>query len=85
MSTIETLRQEDCWRLVRVADGRCAVVEFRAGVVLSLHPRSRREAADTPEGVLQVVGEDGWCTLAEAEARFEQMRRAEDRYAERLR
>jgi len=85
MSTIETLRQEECWRLVRIADGRCAVVEVRAGAVLSLHPRGRREAADTPEGVLRVVGEDGWCTLEQAEARFERMRNAEDRYAERLR
>ena len=81
---IETLREAECWRLVRAEDGRCAVVEFRAGRVLSLHARKRREAPDTPDGVAQVVGEDGWSQLAEAEERFAKMCRRERRYAERL-
>jgi hypothetical protein len=81
---IETLREEDCWRLVRGEDGRCAVVERRAGLVLSLHPHGRREAPDTPEGIVQVVGEDGWCSLAEAEERFARMCRRERRLAERI-
>lgn len=82
---IETLREENGWRLIRAEDGRCAVVECRAGLVLSLHPRSRREAADTPEGLIQVVGEDGWCSLADAEGRLARMLRAEGRLSERLR
>ena len=67
------------------ADPGRAVVERRAGLVLSLHPRGRREAADTPEGLIQVVGEDGWCSLADAEDRLARMRRAEGRLSERLR
>lgn len=81
---IETLREEESWRLVRAEDGRCAVVEARGGRVLSLHAEERREAEDTPDGVVAVVGADGWRAPAEAEARFEEMRRRERRYAERL-
>jgi hypothetical protein len=81
---IETLREAECWRLVRAEDGRCAVVEFRAGLVLSLHAHARREAPDTPEGVAHVVGEDGWAEAAAAEDRFAKMCRRERRYAERI-
>jgi hypothetical protein len=81
---IETVQESECWRLIRAEDGRCAVVEFRAGLVLSLHARERREAADTPEGAAQVVGDDGWTDPAEAEDRFARMCRRERRYAERL-
>ena len=82
--TIETLREAECWRLVRGDDGRCAVVEFRDGLVLSLHSGERREAPETPEGVARVIGADGWSEPAEAEARFARMCRGERRYAERL-
>ena len=82
--TLETLRQAECWRLVRAGDGRCAVIEFRGGLVLSLHARERREAPDTPDGVLLVIGEDGWTPLAEAEDRFARLCRGERRLAERL-
>lgn len=82
--TIETLREAECWRLVRGEDGRCAVVEFRGGLVLSLHAGERREAPDTLEGVARVVGEDGWTAPAEAEERFARMCRGERRLAERL-
>jgi len=82
---IETLREDDCWRLVRDEDGRCAVVECRAGLVLSLHAHRRREAPDTPEGIVQVVGADGWTDAAEAERCFARMCRDERRYAEDLR
>lgn len=82
---IETLRQDDGWRLVRAEDGRHAVVECRGGLVLSLHPEARRQAPDSPDGIAQVVGDDGWCDAAEAESRFARMRRRERRYAERLR
>jgi hypothetical protein len=81
---IETLREAENWRLVRADDGRCAVVEIRAGVVLSLHASERREGPDTPEGVAHVVGEDGWRAAAEAEDRFAKMCRRGRRYAERL-
>lgn len=82
---IETLREAENWRLVRAEDGRCAVVEVRGGRVLSLHPERRREAPDTPDGIAQVVGDDGWRPPAEAEARFARMCRSERRYAEKLR
>lgn len=78
------MQESECWRLVRAEDGRCAVVEFRAGLVLSLRARERREAPDTPEGVARVVGDDGWTDPAEAEDRFARMCRRERRYAERL-
>lgn len=81
---IETLREAENWRLVRAEDGRCAVVEVRGGRVLSLHPHDRREASDTPDGVVHVVEPDGWRPPAEAEARFEEMCRRERRYAERI-
>lgn len=81
---LETLRQEEAWRLVRAEDGRCAVLECRGGLVLSLHPHGRREASDTAEGMLEAIGADGWSSLAEAEDRFASMRRAERRLAERI-
>ena len=81
---IETLREAECWRLVRAEDGRCAVVEFRCGWVLSLHPKARREGPDTPDGIAQVVGPDGWSDATEAEERFAEMCRRERRYAEKI-
>lgn len=81
---IEIVREAESWRLVRAEDGRCAVVEFRGGCVLSLHPERRRTAPDTADGIAQVVGDDGWCEPAEAEDRFAKMCRRERRYAERL-
>lgn len=82
---IETLREADGWRLVRAEDGRHAVVECRGGLVLSLHPKARRQAPDSQDGMAQVVGDDGWCDAAEAENRFAKMCRRERRYAERIR
>jgi hypothetical protein len=85
MADITVIREEESFRLIRGADGRCAVVEVRAGYVYSLDSRARAGAKDTAAGMAEVVGQDGWRDEASAAARFESMVRDERRLSEKLR
>lgn len=84
MSDVTILAEEESYRLIRSPDGRCAVIECRGGRVYSLHARERREAPDTPAGMLAVVGEDGWRSEGRARRRFDSMVRAERRFAQKI-
>jgi hypothetical protein len=52
--------EEEPYRLITDGDEHYAVIEARDGLVYSLHSHDRQEAADTAEGMAEVVG-DGWC------------------------
>jgi hypothetical protein len=80
----EIVQETRPYRLIRDEDGRCAVIEARAGHVYSLestHPR--REAVDTPQGMATVVG-NGWQDDVRALALFQLMVDNEERYSQIL-
>lgn len=79
MDGLETVAQRGSLRLVRHSDGdRAAVIEARDGKVYSLHTHDRREALDTPAGILAVIGADGWQPPQVARQRFEDLGRRGD-------
>lgn len=77
---ITIVQEQPPYRLIGDGGGRYAVIEARGGRVYSLHPRRRRGAEDTPEGMARVVRE-GWCGGSTARRRFRSMVRNEERYA----
>jgi hypothetical protein len=85
MTDITVIREQESFRLIRGVDGRCAVVEIRAGRVYSLDSHERAGAEDTAAGMAEVVGPEGWRDEASAAARFESMIRSGQRFAEKLR
>lgn len=85
MDGLETVKQHGSLRLVRHTDGdRAAVIEARDGKVYSLHAHDRREALDTPAGMLAVIGDDGWQPPQAANQRFDDLGRSGDDLAKEI-
>ncbi|HZH28131.1 MAG TPA: hypothetical protein VEY95_13205 [Azospirillaceae bacterium] len=80
---ISVVHEAAQYRMITDGNGRYAVIEVRNGLVYSLHPRDRREAPDTPEGMAAVAA-DQWCDHQKAGTRFVEMLRNETRYAETI-
>lgn len=77
---IQVIDNAGTFRLI--SDGtRYAVVEHRAGCVYSVHGHHRREAADDEEGMMKVVGEDGWFSESDARRCFDDAVRRGESYA----
>ena len=66
MHDIETVLEHATCRVIHDGRGRYAVIEARAGRVYSLDAQHSVEALDTPEGMAQVVGPQGWVSRDEA-------------------
>lgn len=58
--SIEIVERADSFLLISNCQGAFAVVEARNGHVYSVHGHHRREAPYSEEGMVRVVGEDGW-------------------------
>ena len=84
MAGVETVAEQEVYRLIGDGEGRYAVVEARAGKVYSLDPQHSHEAEDTPEGMLRVVGPRGWRSREEADRLFGAMVGGERKLAETL-
>ena len=68
--TIKVVDSAGTFRLI--SDGsRYAVVEARAGQVYSVHGHDRRHAPDGEDGMMRVVGDDGWFPEDEARRCFD--------------
>lgn len=79
---ITILREAENYRLIRDDQDRYAVVEVRNGRVYSLNVKHRAEAEDTPAGMIEVIGDDGWSPEAAARRRFRSIVRQERRLSE---
>lgn len=81
---IQVLDYKESYRLITDGKGHYAVVEARCGHVYSLHGHDRREAPDSEEGMVRVVGGDGWFEEEAARSCFERAVGGEDYYREHI-
>ncbi|HEX7969622.1 MAG TPA: hypothetical protein VF502_15480 [Stellaceae bacterium] len=65
--------------------GRLAVVERRNGEVYPVGSEEREGYPDTPEGMAQAVGHDGWGDPETVRADFEEMAEQGEELAQRAR
>jgi hypothetical protein len=72
----------ETYRLIADDRGRYAVIEARCRNVYSLDAHHARHAPDTPEGMAQVVDEDGWCDERHARRCFDEAVNGERIYSQ---
>lgn len=84
MKRVAVIDQQGSFRLIECSPHGYAVVEARGGHVYSMDREMRRESEDSEAGMADVVGDDGWCDRQTASARFEQLVKAGQRYAEKI-
>lgn len=66
---VRVVEERESWLLVARGD-RFAVVERRAGRIYGLDSAHRTGAPDSPAGMAEAAGDDGWRSEAEARATF---------------
>ncbi len=76
---LQVIDTQETYRLISDGQGRYAVVEARCGHVFSLDARHSRQAADCEDGMVAVIGEDGWFDEHAARRCFEEAVRGERR------
>lgn len=69
---VQVVDKQETYRLISDGHGRYAVVEVRCGQVFSLDAHHSRKAADCDDGMLAVVGRDGWFDEAAARRCFDE-------------
>ncbi len=84
MHHVQTVLEHATCRLICDGRGRYAVIEARAGHVYSLDARHSLEAPDTPEGMAEVVGPQGWMSRDDAGRLFRSVVRNGSHLAETI-